>query len=173
MKKSAIFAILIFSILTSCSFNKPKTRFLPLWWKQKIEGEISSFGTGVHSDEKTARFAAQNDAYERMNGQIAYHLNRHVAENCITPGDKQLQKELDKIFRQFLSYFTNIEKPEIKSGEGEFVRIKIDRKDRIEYFTRLYVESKYVHSKFVEFLDTTDLYMNPKLRTVLRECFEE
>ncbi|MDO9577334.1 MAG: hypothetical protein Q7J16_05575 [Candidatus Cloacimonadales bacterium] len=173
MKKLTIFIIVVFSILNSCSINKQEAKFFPLWWQQQDKESISSFGQGINADEKTARFAAQNDAYKKISGQAAYYLNQHVAENCIAPGDKQIQNELDNIFRHFMNYFNNIEKPEITIGESEFVRVTIDRKNKIEYFIRLYVESKYVHSKFVEFLDTTDRYMNPKLRAVLKECFEE
>ena len=172
MKKLIFFAFLIFLILISCSINKQESKYYPIWWDQQAEGEISSFGRGIHEDEKTSRFIAQNDAFQKISGQIAFHLNQYVSENCIAPGDEQIQNELDKIFRRFMSYFKNIEKPEISIGESEFVSIKIKRKSNIEYFTQLYVEKKYVHASFVEFLDTADFYINPKLMNVLRECFE-
>ena len=172
MKNLSLLTILIFSILTSCSQNKQQKSY-PYWWKLSVENEISSYGFGIHSDEKTARFAAQNSAYQQLSGQIGNYLNKYVAENCIASGDEVIQKELDKIFTHFIKYFKNIEKPEISIGESESVKIKINKKQNIEYFVRLYINEKYVHTKFVEFLDTSDLYMNPKLRSVLKECFEE
>jgi hypothetical protein len=174
MKKLIFYFLVIVCLCAiSCSINKQTARFLPLWWDQPVEGEISSFGSGIHPDEKTARFAAQNDAYQKINGKIAGYLNQHIANNCIESGDEQLQTELDKIFRHFLNYFANLKKPEITSGEDEFVRITVDRKNSIEYFTRLYLDNKYVNAEFVEFLETSDIYILPKLRNVLKECFKE
>jgi hypothetical protein len=172
MKNLTVYAIIIFAILTSCSHNKQQKSY-PYWWKLSVENEISSFGSSIHSDEKTARFGAQNQAYQKFSGQIGNYLNKYVAENCIAPGDEVIQKEIDKVFTHFISYFKNIEKPEISIGESESVQIKINKKKNIEYFVRLYVEAQYVHTKFVEFLETSDLYMNPKLRDVLKECFKE
>ena len=172
MKKLSILSILIFSLLASCSHNK-QLKSYPYWWNLSVENEISSYGSGIYSDEKTAKFTAQNSAYQQFSGQIGNHLNKYVAENCIASGDEVIQKELDKIFTHFISYFKNIEKPEISIGESESVIIKINKKQNIKYFVRLYIDEKYVHTKFVEFLDKSDLYMNPKLREVLKECFEE
>ena len=172
MKNLSFLTILIFLILTSCSQNKLEKSY-PYWWKLSVENEISSFSSGIHSDEKTAKFAAQNLAYRQLSGQIGDYLNKYVAENCIVPGDEVIQKELDKIFTHYISYFKNIEKPEISIGESESVKIKINKKQNIEYFVRLYVDEKYVHTKFAEFLDTSDLYINPRLREVLKECFNK
>ena len=113
MKKLIILTILIFAIQTSCSINKQESNFTPNWWQLQEENSISSFGKGINKDEKTARFAAQNDAFKKISRQIVFHLNQHVAENCIASGDEVIQKELDKIFRYFVNYFNNIEKPEI------------------------------------------------------------
>jgi len=62
---------------------------------------------------------------------------------------------------------------EISIGESEFVRVKIAGKNNIDYFMRLFVIKKDLHAKFIEFLDTSDYYILPKLRIVLRECFKE
>jgi hypothetical protein len=171
MKKILIILSLI--IFISCSINKQETEYYPFWWEQDVEGQISSFGIGVNKEDNTSRFASQNDAYHRLPGKIAIYLNDYVSENCIEPGDTQIQKELDRIFRHYLKYFNSIEKPDIKLDQCEFKRIKIEGKNSIKYFTRIYVTQEFLHASFVEFLDTTDLYILPKLRSVLKECFEE
>ncbi|MCF7793020.1 MAG: hypothetical protein K9N09_03800 [Candidatus Cloacimonetes bacterium] len=169
MKK--IIPVLISQILISCYFNSQNREYLPVWWEKEEPGYVCSYGIGVNDKEHIARLAAQNDAYYNYPDIITKYMNDFVAKNCIEPGDEQIQKKLDRIFLNFNNYYTNIKSPAISVGLSESIELRLKGKKHFKYFVQLQISDTDLHAAFVEYLETSDLYILPKLRLVLKECF--
>lgn len=163
---------LIMIILSACSLSNQSAQQFPAWWQEQEPGQICSYGFAVHQEENIARLAAQNDAFHNFKGLIMIHLNSYVAENCIEPGDELIQAELQKIFQYFINYLMNLDQPAIEMGESSFDHSRIKTNKVVRCYAQLKMEQRYLHNEFVEFLATADFYIAPKLRSVLRECFD-
>jgi len=167
MKK--VILLLITLITISCSINKQDKPAIPLWFNAQEDGYIISCAEAENFEEYLAKLAAKNIAFQTYPVKINKYLNNYVAENCIAPGDEVIQAELDKIFTHFTNYLMNIAEVQIVMGETYTVIIK----GKLKCFVQLKIEQKYLHGEFVEFLETSDLYMNLKLRNVLKKCFKD
>ena len=64
----------------------------------------------------------------------------------------------------------NIADVQIEMGETYTIPVK---GSQVKYFVQLKIEQKYLYGEFVEFLETSDLYMNLKLRNILKMCFKD
>ena len=169
MYKSLTFLLLLIILVTiSCTTNKQVKPSIPVWFNAPEDGFIISCAEAESPDEYLARLAAKNIAFQTYEIKINKYLNSYVAENCITPGDEMIQAELDKIFTHFTNYLINITDVQIIKGEESVVQVP-GKGERC--YVQLKIEQKYLHGKFVEFLETSDLYMNLKLRNVLKKCF--
>jgi len=157
-------------IIISCSVNQQLDHVKPLWFNAPEDGFIVSCAEAENPDEYLARLAAKNIAFQTYPIKINKYLNSYVAENCISQGDEVIQKELDKIFNHFINYLINIADVEIEMGEVYVTSIR-GKGERC--YVQLKIEQKYLHGKFVEFLETSDLYMNLKLRAILKKCFKD
>ena len=166
MKK--IILLLITLITISCTVNKQIKPIIPVWYNAQEEGYIISCAEAESYEEYLAILAAKNIAFQTYPIKITKYLNNYVAENCITPGDDMIQAELDKVFNHFTNYLINIADVQIEMGETYTVPIK----GNVKYFVQLKIEQKYLHGEFVKFLGTSDLYINLKLRAVLKKCFK-
>jgi len=171
MYKSLTFLLLLIILVTiSCTTNKQVKPSIPVWFNAPEDGFIISCAEAESPDEYLARLAAKNIAFQTYEIKINKYLNSYVAENCITPGDEMIQAELDKIFTHFTNYLINITDVQIIKGEESVVQVP-GKGERC--YVQLKIEQKYLHGKFVEFLETSDLYMNLKLRNVLKKCFNK
>ncbi|HPR18755.1 MAG TPA: hypothetical protein PLD62_10975 [Candidatus Cloacimonadota bacterium] len=170
MKKINLIWIFLL-LLISCAVNK--VEYFPIWWQTETEGVVTGYGTGANDLENIAKLAAQNDAYNQFTKVIIKYLNDYVATNCIEPGDEQIQRELDRIFLSFTKHFQSLTTPKITIGNSEATSIKIDGKIHLKYFVSLQIQQSEIRADFVDFLDTSDLYISPKLRSVLRNCFKQ
>ncbi|MEA2096860.1 MAG: hypothetical protein U9P73_09250 [Candidatus Cloacimonadota bacterium] len=168
MKK--IILLLIILITISCTVNKQVKPAIPVWWKVQEEGYVISCAEAENPEEHMAKLAANNIAFQTYPIKVNKYLNNYVAENCITPGDDMIQAELDKVFKHFTNYLMNIADVQIEMGEQSTIQTK---GGMIKCFVQLKIEQKYLHGEFVEFLETSDLYMNLKLRAVLKKCFKD
>jgi hypothetical protein len=168
MKKTLLIFFSLISI--SCAFNSTTPEYIPAWWQKEETGTICSYGTGVHDKEHIARLAAQNDAYYKFPPIITKYLNDYVAQYCIEPGDDMIQKELDRIFLNFNNYYMNIKSPAMTLGYSEAIRMKIKGKTHYKYFVQLLISESDLKAAFVEYLQTTDLYILPKLRILLKNA---
>lgn len=166
MKK--IILLLIILITISCAVNKQGNPEIPVWWKVQEEGYIISYAETESYEEYLAKLAAKNIAFQTYPIKINKYLNNYVAENCIATEDEMIQVELDKVFNHFTNYLMNIADIRIEMGKTYTIPIK----GKVRCFVQLKVKQKYLHGKFVEFLDTSDLYINLKLRAVLKKCFK-
>ena len=164
MKKTILLFMILITI--SCAINKSA---MPAWWNVEAEGYIISCAEAENPEEYLAKLAAKNIAFQTYPIKINKYLNEYVAENCIAPGDKTIQAELDKVFSHFTNYLMNIADVKIEIGETNTLQIK----GKTRYFVQLKIEHKYLHREFIEFLTTSDLYMNLKLKAVLRKCFKD
>jgi len=166
-----IIILLVTLITISCSMVTKQTEpTIPIWYNTMEEGYVISCAEAENPDEYLARLAAKNIAFQTYPAKIQKHLNDYVAENCITPGDEKIQAELDKIFTHFMNYLMNVEEPKMEMGESSV--IKVPGKG-IRCYVQLKMEKPYLHAKFVEFLETSDLYINLKLRNILKKCFKD
>ncbi|MDP8267894.1 MAG: hypothetical protein P9L97_04120 [Candidatus Tenebribacter davisii] len=169
MKKNILLLITIITI--SCSMVKKQTELaIPVWYKAQVEGYVISCAEAENPDEYLARLAAKNIAFQTYPTKIQKHLNDYVAENCITPGDETIQAELDKIFNHFTKYLMNVEEPKMEMGESVVIKVK---GKGVRCYVQLKMEQPYLHAKFVQFLETSDLYMIPSLRNILKKCFKD
>lgn len=168
MKNLLILLMLI--IITSCSVNKQLDHAKPLWFNAQVDGFIVSCAEAENPDEYLARLAAKNIAFQTYSITINKYLNSYVAENCITPGDETIQAELDKVFNHFTNYLMNVADVQMEMGEVFVTPIRGKGK---RCYVQLKIEQKYLHEEFVEFLKTSDLYMNLKLKAVLTKCFKD
>ncbi len=168
MKKTILLLVILITI--SCAANKQADHTIPVWWNIQKEGYIISCAEAQNPEEHMAKLAANNIAFQTYPIKINKYLNNYVAENCITPGDDVIQAELDKIFKHFTNYLINIAEVQIEMGETSTIPVK---GSQVKYFVQLKIEQKYLHGEFVEFLETSDLYINLKLRAVLKKCFED
>jgi len=157
-------------IIISCSVNKQLDTVKPLWFNAQEDGFIISCAEAENPDEYLARLAAKNIAFQTYPIKINNYLNSYVAENCITPGDEDIQKELDKVFNHFTNYLMNVADVQMELGEVHVTSIR-GKGERC--YVQLKIEQKYLHGTFVEFLKTSDLYMNLKLKAVLIKCFND
>ena len=167
MKKPILLFIILITI--SCAANKQVTPAIPVWYNAPEEGYVISCAEAQNPEEHMAKLAANNIAFQTYPIKINKYLNSYVAENCITSGDEKIQAELDEVFKHFTNYLMNIADVQIELGETYIIPIK----GKVKYFVQLKIEQKYLHGKFVEFLETSDLYMNLKLRAVLKKCFKD
>ena len=167
MKKIILLLIIIITI--SCAVNKQVKPAIPVWWKIQEEGYVISCAEAESYEEYLAKLAAKNIAFQTYPIKINKYFNNYVAENCIAPGDEAIQAELDKVFKHFTNYLMNIADVQIEMGETHTVLIK----GKVKCFVQLKIEQKYLHGEFVEFLETSDLYINLKLRAVLKKCFND
>ena len=167
MKSSIILFITL--IIISCSVNKKLDHVKPLWFNAPEDGYIISCAEAENPDEYLARLAAKNIAFQTYPIEINKYLNNYVADNCITPGDENIQAELDKVFKYFTNYMMNV--AEVKIIKGEESVIQVPGKGN-RCYVQLKIKQEYLHGKFVEFLETSDLYINRKLRAVLKKCFK-
>lgn len=168
MKKIVI--LLIIHITISCSMvKKPAEPVVPIWYNMSEQGYVISCAEAENPEEYMAKLAANNIAFQIYPIKVNKYLNNYVAENCITPGDEVIQAELDKVFKHFTNYVLNIADVKIEIGETYTVPIK----GKVKYFVQLKIEQKYLHGEFVEFLETSDLYINLKLKAVLKKCFKD
>jgi len=166
-----IFLILIVLITISCSMVKKQIEpTVPIWYNAMEEGYVISCAEAESPDEYLARLAAKNIAFQIYPTKIIKHLNDYVSENCITPGDETIQAELDKIFNHFTKYLMNVEEPKMEMGGSAVIKVK---GKGVRCYVQLKMEQPYLHAKFVEFLETSDLYMNPSLRNILKKCFKD
>jgi len=163
-----IFIILLLLITISCSVNKQADPAIPVWYKVHEEGYVISCAEADNPNESLARLTAKNIAFQTYSIKIIEHLNSYVAENCIRPGDETIQTELDKVFKYFTNYLVNIADTQIEMGEIYTISIK----GRVKCYVQLKVEQKLLHEEFIEFLETSDLYINLKLRSILKNCFK-
>lgn len=161
--------LLIILITISCAVNQPTRLTKPLWWNAPEEGYVISCAEAQNPEEYMAKLAANNIAFQTYPIKINKYLNNYVAENCITPGDEMIQAELDKVFKHFTNYLMNIADVRIEIGETYIIPIK----GKVKYFVQLKIKHKFLHGEFVEFLETSDLYINLKLRAVLKKCFKD
>ncbi len=168
MKKAI--SLLIILITISCTVNKQVKLAVPVWWKVPEEGYVISCAEAENPDEYLARLAAKNIAFQTYPIEINKYLNNYVADNCITPGDENIQAELDKVFKYFTNYMMNV--AEVKIIKGEESVIQVSGKGK-RCYVQLKIEQEYLHRKFVEFLETSDLYINRKLRAILKKCFKD
>ena len=168
-KRLIILLLLVILITVSCMVNKQVTPVIPVWYNAPEEGYVISCAEAQNPEEHMAKLAANNIAFQTYPIKINKYLNNYVAENCITPGDEVIQMELDKVFKHFTNYLMNIADVQIEIGETYIIPIK----GKVKYFVQLKIEQKYLHGEFVEFLETSDLYMNLKLRAVLKKCFKD
>ncbi|MCK5050254.1 MAG: hypothetical protein KAS53_00850 [Candidatus Cloacimonetes bacterium] len=168
MKKVILLFIIFVTI--SCAVNKKVTPTIPVWWNIQKEGYILSYAEAESYEEYLAKLAANNIAFQTYPIKINKYLNNYVAVNCITPGDEDIQKELDKVFNHFTNYLMNVADVQMELGEIYIIPI---RGKSVRCFVQLKIEQKYLHGKFVEFLETSDLYINLKLRAVLKKCFKD
>lgn len=165
---------MIFTIfISTCSFFSQSKEYFPVWWQEEQTELICSYGIGIHHQQHISRLAAQNNAYYEFPEIISKYLNDYVATNCIEPGDEQIQKELDRIFQNFNNYYINIESTDISLGFSEQIELKIKGKKSYKNFVQLHINNKDLHKAFVKFLETSDLYILPKLRNILKDCFRE
>ena len=167
MRKLIILIIILITI--SCVVNKQNKPAIPIWYNAQEEGYVISCAEAENPEEHMAKLAAKNIAFQTYPFKINKYLNNYVAENCITAGDEVIQAELDKIFKHFTNYLMNIADVKIEMGETHTFLVK---GSQVKYFVQLKIEQKYLHGEFVEFLETSDLYINLKLRAVLKECFK-
>ncbi len=165
-----ILIILIILITISCTTNKQVTPAIPVWYNASEEGYVISCAEAESYEEYLAKLAAKNIAFQTYPIKINKYLNNYVAENCIAAGDEVIQAELDKVFKHFTNYLMNIANVKIEMGETYIIPIK---GNHVKCFVQLKIEQKYLHGKFVEFLETDDLYMNFKLKAVLKKCFKD
>lgn len=170
MCKSLIILLLIILTTISCSVNKQATQTIPVWWNVQEEGYVISCAEAENPEEHMAKLAAKNIAFQTYPTKIHKHLNNYVAENCITQGDGAIQTELDKVFKHFTNYLMNIADVRIELGELSIIPIK---GKSVKCFVQLKIKQKYLHGEFVEFLETSNLYINLKLRAVLKKCFKD
>ena len=168
MKKTILLLITLITI--SCALNQPTRLANPLWFNAPEEDYVISCAEANNPDEYLAKLAAKNIAFQTYPIKISKHLNNYVAENCIAPGDEMIQAELNKVFKHFTNYLMNIADVRIEMGENYTIPVK---GSHVRCFVQLKIEQKYLHGEFVEFLETSDLYINLKLRTVLKECFKD
>jgi len=165
-----ILLILIVLITISCSMvKKPVEPTIPIWYNAMEEGYVISCAEAENPDEYLARLAAKNIAFQAYPNKIQKHLNEYVAENCITPGDEQIQAELDKVFNHFIRHLMNVAEPKMEMGESTVMKVP---GKGMRCYAQLKMEQSYLHAEFVNFLETSDLYMNPKLRNILKDCFK-
>ena len=167
MKSSIILFITL--IIISCSVNKKLDHVKPLWFYAPEDGYIISCAEAENPDEYLAKLAAKNIAFQTYPIEINKYLNNYVADNCITPGDENIQAELDKVFKHFTNYMMNVADVKIIKGEESVIQVPGKGK---RCYVQLKIEQKYLHGEFVEFLETSDLYINRKLRAVLKKCFK-
>ena len=167
MKK--VILLLIILITISCSLNKQAESTIPLWYNAPEDGFIVSCAEAENPEEYMAKLAAKNIAFQTYPVKINKYLNNYVADNCITAGDEMIQAELDKVFKHFTNYLMNIADVKIEMGETHTIPIK---GSHVRYFVQLKIEQKYLHGEFANFLETSDLYIIPKLRVVLKKCFK-
>ena len=170
MCKNLIILLLIILITISCAVIKQATQTIPVWYNVTEEGFIISCAEAESYEEYLAKLAAKNIAFQTYPIKINKYLNNYVAENCIAPGDEIIQAELDKVFKHFTNYLMNIADVQIELGELSIIPIK---GKSVKCFVQLKIEQKYLHEEFIEFLETSDLYFNFKLRAVLKECFKD
>ena len=169
MKIIVVFFIVFITI--SCSMvKKPVEPVIPIWYNALVDGFVVSCAEAENPDEYLAKLAAKNIAFQTYPIKINKYLNNYVAENCIAPGDEVIQTELDKIFNHFTNYLINIADVEIEMSEVYITSIR-GKGERC--YVQLKIEQKYLHGKFIEFLETSDLYMNLKLKSVLKKCFND
>ncbi len=168
MKKINLLLIILITI--ACAVNKQADLAIPVWYNAQEEGFVISCAEAQNPEEYMAKLAANNIAFQTYPNKINKYLNSYVAENCIAPGDEDIQKELDKVFKHFINYLMNIANVQIEMGETHTIPVK---GSQVKYFVQLKIEKKYLHGKFVEFIETSDLYMNLKLRAVLKKCFTD
>ena len=168
-KRLIILLLLVILITVSCAVNKQIASAIPVWYNAPEEGYVISCAEAQNPEEHMAKLAANNIAFQTYPIKINKYLNKYVAENCITPGDEAIQAELDEVFKHFTNYLMNIADVKIEMGETYIIPIK----GKVRYFVQLKIEQKYLHGEFVEFLETSDLYMNLKLRAVLKKCFKD
>jgi hypothetical protein len=167
MNKNLLFLITIVTI--TCTMNKQAAPTIPFWYNAQEEGYVISCAEAENSEEFLAKLAAKNIAFQTYPTKIHKHLNNYVADNCITPGDEAIQAELDKVFKHFTNYLMNIADVQIELGETYTLPIK----GKVKCFVQLKIEQKYLHVEFIDFLETSDLYMNLKLKAVLKNCFKD
>jgi len=169
MNKIVLLIIIIISI--SCSMLKKQAEpTTPIWFNTSEEGYVISCAEAENPDANLARLAAKNIAFQAYPNKIQKYLNNYVAENCISPGNEKIQAELDKVFNYFIRHLMNVEELKIEMGESSV--IKVPGKG-VRCYAQLKMEQTYLHAEFVEFLETSDLYMNLKLRNVLKNCFKD
>ena len=169
MKKPILLLVILITI--SCSMVKRQTEpAIPVWYNAPEEGYVISCAEADNPEEYMAKLAAKNIAFQTYPVKIDKYLNNYVAENCIAAGDEVIQKELDKVFKHFTNYLMNIADVQIEMGETYIIPVK---GSHVKYFVQLKIEQKYLHGEFVKFLETSDLYINLKLRAVLKKCFKE
>ena len=168
MKKVILIFIILITI--SCAVNKQANPAIPLWYNAPEEGYVISCAEAESYEEYLAKLAAKNIAFQTYPIKINKYLNNYVAENCIAAGDEVIQKELDKVFKLFTNYLMNIADVQIEMGETYIIPVK---GSQIKYFVQLKIEQKYLHEEFIVFLETSDLYMNLKLRNALKKCFKD
>jgi hypothetical protein len=168
-----IFPFLLLITLSSCSWTQKQGDYYPDWWLEHEEGRISFYGIGSHDQQHIARLAAQNDAFQKIRNPIFLHLNTYVAENCIEPGDEEIQKELDRIFLNFCNYLINLENPEIILNKAEVNKMKVSGEIKFTYFVQMQINQNNLHKSMLNYLKTSDLYIHPSLKMVLKQCFSE
>ncbi len=164
--------LLFITLITiSCSIvKKPAESTIPIWYNALEEGFVISCAEAESYEEYLAKLAAKNIAFQTYPVKINKYLNNYVAENCIAPGDEVIQAELNKIFKHFTNYLMNVADVEIEMGEVYVTSIR-GKGERC--YVQLKIKQKYLHGEFVEFLATSDLYMNLKLKAVLKKCFKD
>ncbi|MDP8202519.1 MAG: hypothetical protein P9M11_10330 [Candidatus Tenebribacter burtonii] len=165
-----IFLILIVLLSISCSMIKKQTEpTVPIWYKVQEEGYVISCAEAESYEEYLAKLTAKNIAFQTYPIKIEKYLNNYVADNCITSGNNAIQAELDKVFKHFTNYLMNIADVQIELGEVYTIPIK---GSHVKCYVQLKIEQKFLHQEFVEFLETSDLYVNLKLRNILTKCFK-
>ena len=168
MNKLLIFLTILITI--SCTVNKQVKPAIPVWWNAPEDGFIVSCAEAQNPEEHMAKLAANNIAFQTYPIKINKYLNNYVAENCIAPGDEDIQAELDKVFKHFTNYLMNVADVQMEMGETHTIPVK---GSQVKYYVQFKIEQKYLHGEFVEFLETSDLYMSLKLRAVLKKCFKD
>ena len=168
MNKILIFLIILITI--SCAVNKQEIQTIPSWFNVIEKGYVISCAEAESYEGYLARLAAKNIAFQTYPIKINKYLNNYVADNCIAPGDEVIQAELDKLFKHFTNYLMNIADVRIEMCETFVIPVKGKGK---RCYVQLKIEQKYLHGKFVEFLETSDLYINLRLRNVLKKCFKD
>jgi len=164
-----VILLLIILITISCAVNERVNPAIPVWWNVQEEGYVISCAEAESYEEYLAKLAAKNIAFQTYPTKIHKYLNNYVAKNCIAPGDEIIQAELDKVFKHFTNYLMNVADVRIEMGETSVIPVKGKGK---RCYVQLKIEQKYLHGEFVEFLETSDLYINLKLRNVLKKCFK-